>query len=295
VVEWWSSDDLDSLWSAVYAQSRGALPKLFQDLIGLIGRPAFIAAAEVGAAVLEGALVAALIAAGPVGAAVATALAAAGAALDVQLASDLVEVLYDIPNDITTQVINAFAFDCVNPGDSNCVDAAGNPIKDPLEDDNFKNHPGVGRTVSPDNIHMFWDPPSIANVDGIRGIYGFNMPAQIVKGVTMVPICRRIPSTGTATITGLVKYSEGQRWGLLLLHRISTGANRTASPTFHHQGKIRRSLQTHREIRGQRRHRHWTPRSRPVWGSNRAHELGSGAQWECHRAGCELRRDDTVT
>jgi hypothetical protein len=177
-------------------------------LIDLIGRPAFIAAAEIGAAALELELAAAILAAGPVGAAVATAMAVEGVVLDVQLADALIKVLYDIPNDITTQVMNAFAFDCINgfPGDQSCVDAGGNRIMDPLDDDNFKDHPGIGRAVSPDNIHMFWDPPGPANARLIPGIYGFNQPANIVKGVTMKPICRKIPSTGTATIAGFVRY-----------------------------------------------------------------------------------------
>jgi hypothetical protein len=208
VAEWWSSDDPASLWSTVYAQSSGALPTVIGDLIGLIGRPAFIAAAEIGAAALEAALAAAIIAAGPVGAAVVAALANAGVVLDVQLADALIQILYDIPNDITTQVLNELTFDCVNgfPGDQSCVDAQGNPINDPLDDDNFKDHPGLGLAVSPDNIHMFWDPPVVVNADEIHGIYGWNWPAQVIKGVTMHPICRKIPSNGTATIRGLVKY-----------------------------------------------------------------------------------------
>jgi hypothetical protein len=208
VAEWWSSDDPNSLWSSIYAQTSGALPGAIRDLIGIIGRPALLVLAEAGAAVLVAELAAAIAAAGPVGAAIAAALKVAGFGLDAQLANALIQLLYDIPDDITTQVINAFAFDCVNgfPGDQHCVDTAGNHINDPLDDDNYKDHPGPGRTVSPDNIHMFWDPPAVANADEVRGIYGYNHPAQPIKGVTMKPICRKIKSTGTATITGFVKY-----------------------------------------------------------------------------------------
>jgi hypothetical protein len=54
------------------------------------------------------------------------------AIIDAAFAEQLIELLYDMPNDIANQVCNSFAFDCHRgfPGDTRCVDAAGNEIRD---------------------------------------------------------------------------------------------------------------------------------------------------------------------
>jgi hypothetical protein len=204
VAKWWSSDDPDSLWSKVYASALKSLPKPLPNVINAVGRPAFITAMEAGETAMVAALTAVLIAFPPLAADV----EASGFGIDLQLCSALLEVLYHIPNKIVNQMLNEFAFDCVDgfPSDNKCVDAIGNPISDPLTSSNYLDHPGSGHAVSPDNIHMFWDRPFFANVDVIRGIYGWNLPADVVVGVIKRPVCQKIRSNGTATITGFVNY-----------------------------------------------------------------------------------------
>jgi hypothetical protein len=168
--------------------------KVLADAIDDIGRGTFILAAEAGAS----ALVAALI---PLGGAIV-------AVIDLALAEQLIELLYDMPDDIANQVVTSFAFDCHRgfPGDTHCVDALGREITD-VDSDNWADAPGDGRTVSPDNIHMFWDAPGPSDPrEQLRGIYGYNEPVQPVVGVVRRPRCEILPSTGVATIQGFVRF-----------------------------------------------------------------------------------------
>lgn len=189
----------DNLSQLVYDSLKGSLhdaggvQKTLAAALDDIGRGAFILAAESGAAALSSVLA-----------------TATGIVFDVVLLGKLIELLYDMPDDIANQMCNSFAFDCIRgfPGDAHCVDAKGNPIKD-VDSDNWSSAPGPGRAVSPDNIHMFWDAPGLANADVINGLYGYNVPAQLCVGVFNRPKCVLLPSTGTATIAGMVFY-KGQ-------------------------------------------------------------------------------------
>ncbi|HEY7300405.1 MAG TPA: carboxypeptidase-like regulatory domain-containing protein [Xanthobacteraceae bacterium] len=193
----------ESLSQQVYDSLKGALAgkggvmKVIANAIDDVGRGAFIAAAADGATALVSLLMPLLGPAGPV--------------LDVGLAEQLIELLYDMPNHIANQVCNSFAFDCHRgfPGDTRCVDAAGNEIRD-VDSDNWSTAAGRGNSVSPDNIHMFWDAPSAGSSrDRVFGLYGYNVPVLLVVGVVRRPLCEIVPSTGTATISGKVVY-EGQ-------------------------------------------------------------------------------------
>jgi hypothetical protein len=174
------------------------------------GREAFAAAAAIGVSAVQG-LLAPLVVVDPV------------------LAEQLIEALYDMPGDIANQLVNAFAFDCCNgppPVDAHCVDALGNLID--IDSDNWKSAPGVGRTVSPDNIHMFWDPPvpSLTNADQVTGLYGYNVPVQPVVGVTMQPVCALVAGTGTAHLIGLVNFKGTPISGAY----VKAGCDHTVTP-----------------------------------------------------------------
>ena len=41
---------------------------------------------------------------------------------------------------------------------------------------------------------MFWDAPGQATADLVQGLYGYNVPAQIVLGVVNRPKCMLVPS-----------------------------------------------------------------------------------------------------
>jgi hypothetical protein len=173
---------------------KGGAMKIIADAIDDVGRGSFIAAAEAGTASLM-ALLTPLV--GPVVAGI----------LDAIMAEQLIELLYDMPDDIANQVCNSFAFDCHRgfPGDTHCVDAVGNEIRD-IDSTNWSDAPGVGRAVSPDNIHMFWDAPNPSGSPKIvQGLYGYNTPVQLVAAVVRRPKCVCKKSTGTATIKGFVR------------------------------------------------------------------------------------------
>jgi hypothetical protein len=177
--------------------AQGGVSAAIATSIDVVGRGAFIAAAVAG----SGAVVALLV---PI------LTPAVAIVLDAVFADQLIELLYDMPQDIANQVCNSFAFDCHRgfPNDTSCVDGNANPIKD-VDSSNWSDAPGVGRAVSPDNIHMFWDAPGPSNQNVIQGIYGFNQPVGLVSYVMSVPICRLVKSTGTARIRGQVK-RQGQ-------------------------------------------------------------------------------------
>jgi hypothetical protein len=182
----------DSLKQTLHDE--GGLEKTLAAVVDDVGRAAFIAAATGGVSALTSLL-------GPL-------LTAAGAVFDAVLLGNLIELLYDMPEDIANQMCNSFAFDCTRgfPADTRCVDALGNEIAS-VDSSNWSSAPGPGRAVSPDNIHMFWDAPApVTAGQVIQGLYGYNVPAQLVVGVFRRPYCVTVPSTGTATIEGFVYY-----------------------------------------------------------------------------------------
>ncbi len=184
-------DDLkDKMWGT------GGAARSIADAIDNVSRDAFIAAAIAGPIevinllrqVLEPDVV---------------------AVLDVAFATQLIQLLVDMPETVANQIVNAFAFGCYRgfPSDGRCVDAAGNEIGD-INSSNWKDAPGAGVAVSPDNIHMFWDAPGTALPDALQGLYGFNTPVQKFKGFVREPVCELVPSTGQATIKGHVLLSR---------------------------------------------------------------------------------------
>jgi hypothetical protein len=68
----------------------------------------------------------------------------------------------DAPDDFANQVVNTFAFDY-----------SGREFddEDAKDSDKWKD-PGVGRTVSPDDILRFWDRPTAASAELVHGLYG---------------------------------------------------------------------------------------------------------------------------
>jgi len=187
--------------------AKGGVEKIVADAIDDVGRGAFIASAGVGAAA-----VAALLSSvsGPVGVVI--------GGLSAVFIEQLIELLYDMPDDIANQICNSFAFDCHRgfPGDTHCVDAAGNEIRD-IDSTNWADAPGSGRAVSPDNIHMFWDAPGPSERGGpLRGLYGFNAEVQLVVAAIRRPRCELVPSTGTATIHGSVLQNKQRVAGAMV-------------------------------------------------------------------------------
>lgn len=185
----------DSLSDQAYNSLKAALikadgvQKTVANAIDTVGRGTFTAAAADGAASLAALLAPVL-----------------GGIAGVVLAEQLIELLYDMPNDIANQVCNSFAFDCHRgfPGDISCVDGDGNEIRD-VDSTNFLDAPGVGRAVSPDNIHMFWDAPGNSDAKTLRGLYGYNEPVALVVAVLRKPVCELLPSAGMATLYGVVR------------------------------------------------------------------------------------------
>ncbi len=191
----------DNLFWTVYESLKSALQKsggietTVGQLLDDVGRADFIVAAQAGV--------------NPLLALLTPLLGAAAADVDAVFIEKLIELLYDTPEDVANQMCNLFAFDCGEgaPADGNCVDAAGNLITD-IDSDNWSSAPGNGLAVSPDNIHMFWDAPGIWDGDVAFGLYGYNVPAALCVGVFNKPICALVPSTGTAEISGLVRYKR---------------------------------------------------------------------------------------
>jgi hypothetical protein len=184
-----SAKIFDSLKSSLH--DSGGVEKAVANAIDDVGRGAFIVAAEGGVATLAPLLLEILPA----------------LVLDTVFLENLIELLYDIPNDIANQVCNAFTFDCLRgfPGDTACVDALANEIRD-VDSTNWSSAPGPGRAVSPDNIHMFWDAPGPSDANTVRGLYGYNVPAKLCVGTFNRPTCVLLPSTGIATISGFVTH-----------------------------------------------------------------------------------------
>lgn len=94
------------------------------------------------------------------------------------------EFLTDAADDNANQVVNCFASDWCN------LDA---------KDSTAWQSPGVGRSVSPDNM-LFWDAPPV-------GVYGYSEPA-IYRGSRYDRIYRWIPSEGTGNVTGVVYFED---------------------------------------------------------------------------------------
>jgi hypothetical protein len=213
----------DNLSLNVYTQLKkslsdnGGISKTVAGALDDLGRGAFIAAAEAGVAAVTALLLTMLPA----------------VVLDVVFIEELINLLYDMPEHIANQVCTAFAFDCYNgfPGDTSCVDADGNPIKD-ANSSNWSSSPGDGRAVSPDNIHMFWDAPGPTLGKTLQGLYGYNEPAQLCLGTFSRPICELLATTGVATISGQVVYNGRALVGAYVTVGCQTVVTTTNQP-FH--------------------------------------------------------------
>jgi hypothetical protein len=183
----------DNIAEQVY-QSAEAKLGIIGAAIDDVGRAAFIAAAAVSVVAVES-----LLGNFWYG-------AVEGSPLTAALVVSLIELLYTMPDRLGNQLCNAFAFNCINggPADTHCVDAQGNIIGSATESGNWSSAPGVGRAVSPDDIHMFWDAPGPSVPGVLQGLYGYNEPVQTVFAWTYQPTCEIVPSTGTGTIVGRV-------------------------------------------------------------------------------------------
>jgi hypothetical protein len=216
-----SKEVFDSLKQNLAGQ--GGVMKTVATAIDDVGRGAFIIAAEVGEAAIV-ALLTPIV--GPVVAAV----------LDAAFAAQLIELLYDMPNDIANQVCTSFAFDCHRgfPTDTRCVDALGREIKD-VDSKNWSDAPGDGLTVSPDDIHMFWDAPAAGRGDPreqLFGVYGYNTPVRPVVGVVRKARCELVRSTGVATIQGDVRFRGRKVFGAYVKVNCNHTTTHDAEPGY---------------------------------------------------------------
>jgi len=179
----------DSLKQSLH--DAGGVQRAVAAVLDDIGRAGFILAAEGGVAALSSVVTPLL----------------TSTVIDSVFLAQLIELLYDMPEDIANQMCNSFTFDCTRgfPADTHCVDAQGNEITD-IDSDNWSSAPGPGRAVSPDDIHMFWDALGPSNDAMIDGLYGYNVPAKLCVGVFNRAKCVIVPSTGIATISGVVRY-----------------------------------------------------------------------------------------
>jgi hypothetical protein len=194
----------DSLSDEVFNSLKKALTKMggvgeaVAKAIDLVGRVAFIAAAAEGSLAVLSLLTPVV---GPI----------VAVAITVVFVEQLIELLYEMPNTIANQVCNSFAFDCHRgfPADTHCLDGAGNEIRD-VDSTNWADDPGIGRAVSPDNIHMFWDAPGRWDERISRGLYGYNTPAQLVVAAVKRPRCELVARTGTAVVRGFVWHGHDE-------------------------------------------------------------------------------------
>ena len=81
-----------------------------------------------------------------------------------EVLNELVVLLTDTPDDVATQIANAFAND-------NCNYTA--------KDSEAWEMPGEGYAVSPDNIINSWAPPTSEDSENIHGLYGYNERAIV--------------------------------------------------------------------------------------------------------------------
>lgn len=112
----------------------------------------------------------------------------------------LINVIEDMPDDVANQVGSTFAFD-------DATTAA-------TDRDDWLTHPGVGRTVSPDDILHNWSPPMTAqppefDVGNLVGLYGRNFVVHVdspqLRRVPVPPVTWQI-SQGFGALRGNVFY-----------------------------------------------------------------------------------------
>jgi hypothetical protein len=82
------------------------------------------------------------------------------------LVADFFAWTSDIADDVATQNVNAFAVDRADEVDNHLWE-----------------QPGDGDTVGPDDILLNWDAPSSDDREQIRGLYGFQEPANLQEGM----------------------------------------------------------------------------------------------------------------
>jgi hypothetical protein len=121
---------------------------------------------------------------------------------DQVMAKSSFDALYDAAADaIANQLVNCFAFDTCTAFD--------------VFEQDWKN-PGVGRTVSPDNI-LFWDPPTDADEDGDielgtetsddYGAYGYS-ERLVFRSGGWKRAYQWAPSAGTGVVSGVVLHED---------------------------------------------------------------------------------------
>ncbi|PFU61981.1 hypothetical protein [Bacillus thuringiensis] len=126
--------------------------------------------------------------------------------VSMEVLKELIVLTSDMPDDVANQLCNAFASD-------RCETSA-------KDDDNWLTNPGVGYTVSPDNIINSWASPVSENAEFIHGLYGHN--DRIYPGPPELDTNPPPPSTwqisqGFGMVEGQVFYKnkQGTKIGVL--------------------------------------------------------------------------------
>jgi hypothetical protein len=134
------------------------------------------------------------------------------------IVDELVILTSDMPDDVANQLCNAFASD-------DCTEES--------TDSEAWKSPGVGRSVSPDNIINAWAPPTSESPEFIHGLYGWNdririRPPAFVENPP--PRSTWQISQGVGSIEGRIVYRDhgGQIVGVAGAH-IRIGCSHFAS------------------------------------------------------------------
>ncbi len=109
---------------------------------------------------------------------------------------ELVILTSDMPDDVANQLCNAFASD-------DCTQAS--------KDSDAWKQPGIGHSVSPDNIVNAWAPPTSESMEFVHGLYGWNDRIRMrPPGYVENPPTRSTwqISQGVGEIEGRVSYRD---------------------------------------------------------------------------------------
>jgi hypothetical protein len=125
----------------------------------------------------------------------------------------LIDVIEDMPDDVANQVGSTFAFD-------DATTAA-------TDRNDWLSRPGVGRTVSPDDILHNWSPPMVAQPpefddDNLVGLYGRNFVAHLDP-----PQLRRVP---VPPITWQISQGFGELRGSVFFRTVDQNGQVTQVP-----------------------------------------------------------------
>lgn len=141
-------------------------------------------------------------------------------------AGDFGDVFVDAGDDVGNQLVNCFGFDWC--GDQTFPPTAGACDFEPRSQESpcWRDHPGTGRAVSPDNL-LFWDAAP-------TGPYGYRedlqyQPAQFVR------VYRWRQDAGAGTVQGVVTVDGSPVWGALVVVEGAAQALTGTDPTGHYR------------------------------------------------------------